>query len=64
MISKEQVDRIVDAIENLGDVVEKESVHSLKGDGTNWTVADSLENIAYSLNRIAETLETWEERTR
>ena len=64
MISKEQVDRVVEAIEYLGDKIEAESVHSLKGDGTNWTIADSLENIAYSLNKIADTLETWEERTR
>lgn len=64
MITEKQLDRIVDAIEYLGDTIEKESVHSLKGDSTGFTVADSLENIAYSLNRIAETLETWEQRTR
>jgi len=57
MITKEQIDRVVEAIEYLGDTIEKESVHSLKGDGTNWTIADSLENIAYSLNRIADSLE-------
>jgi hypothetical protein len=64
MISKDQVDRVVEAIEYLGDKIESESVHSLAGDGTNWTIADSLENIAYSLNKIADTLETWEQRTR
>jgi uncharacterized protein Yka (UPF0111/DUF47 family) len=57
MITEKQIDRIVEAIEYLGDTIEKESVHSLKGDGTNWTIADSLENIAYSLNRIADSLE-------
>jgi hypothetical protein len=57
MVSKEQIDRLVDAIEYLGDTIEKESVHSLKGDGTNWTIADSLEYIATSLNRIADVLE-------
>lgn len=64
MISKEQVDRIVEAVEYVAETIEKESVHSLRGDGTNWTLADSLEYIATSLNRIADTLETWEERTR
>jgi hypothetical protein len=57
MVSKEQIDRILESLEYVADVIEKESVHSLKGDGTNWTIADSLENIAYSLNRIADSLE-------
>lgn len=57
MVTKEQIDRVVEAIEHLGDTIEKESVHSLKGDGTNWTIADSLEYIAHSLNRIADVLE-------
>lgn len=57
MVSKEQVDRIVEALEYVAETVEKESVHSLKGDGTNWTIADSLEYIATSLNRIADALE-------
>ena len=28
-----------------------------QADGTNWTVADSLSNIAHSLERIANSLE-------
>ena len=28
-----------------------------KADGTNWTVADSLSNIAFQLERIADSLE-------
>jgi hypothetical protein len=30
---------------------------STKADGTNWTVADSLSNIAFQLERIADALE-------
>jgi hypothetical protein len=57
MISKEQVDRIVDAIEGIQvaeDIITKASV-------------DDYNNIAYigqQLERIASVLETWEERTR
>jgi len=57
MVTKEQIDKVVDAIEYLGDTIEKESVHSLKGDSTNWTIADSLEGIALSLDSIAKNLE-------
>jgi hypothetical protein len=28
-----------------------------KADGTNWTVADSLSNISFNLERIADALE-------
>jgi hypothetical protein len=59
MISKDQVDRIVDAIESVsmelsGDIITKASV-------------DDYNNIAYigeQLARIATVLENWEERTR
>lgn len=57
MASKEQIDRVVEAVEYVSETIEKESIHNLKGDGTNWTIADSLEYIAHSLNRIADTLE-------
>jgi hypothetical protein len=57
MISKEQVDRIVDAIEGIQvaeDIITKASV-------------DDYNNIAYigqQLERIATILENWEQRTR
>jgi hypothetical protein len=57
MITKDQIDKIVESVEYVAETIEKESVHSLKGDGTNWTIADSLEYIATSLNRIADALE-------
>lgn len=54
MISKDQVDRIVNAIEEVGSIIEKES--NPKSDSGD-RVADSLANIAHSLNRIADSLE-------
>ena len=57
MANEENTNKIVEALEYLADTVERESVHNLKGDGTNWTIADSLEYIATSLNRIADSLE-------
>jgi hypothetical protein len=57
MISKDQVDRIVDAIHSIPvaeDIITKASV-------------DDYNNIAYigeQLARIATVLENWEERTR
>ena len=51
MISKEQVDRLVNAIEEVGCIIEKEP-KSDSGD----TVADSLANIAYSLDELQETM--------
>lgn len=57
MISKEQVDRIVDAIQSIPvaeDIITKASV-------------DDYNNIAYigeQLERIATILENWEQRTR
>ena len=37
-----------------------DSTLNTKADGTNWTVADSLSNIAYELGRIADVLEKGE----
>jgi hypothetical protein len=42
---------IVDAIYDV------EKALNQKADGTNWTVADSLSNIAYQLERIANAME-------
>lgn len=56
-MKNEKIDRILEGLNNLGEVIESESVHRLKGDGTNWTIADSLEDMAHSLNRMADTLE-------
>ena len=51
MIAKEQIDRVVNAIEEIGCIIEKEP-KSDSGD----TVADSLANIAYSLDELQETM--------
>jgi hypothetical protein len=51
MIAKEQIDRVVNAIEEVGCIIEKEP-KSDSGD----TVADSLANIAYSLDELQETM--------
>lgn len=51
------MENIIEAIEDLQYTIEEQSIHNLKGDGTNWTIADSLEYIATSLNRIADSLE-------
>lgn len=55
MITKETIQTaatdIADAIYNL-----EKSVNQ-KADGTNWTIADSLSNIAYQLERIADAIE-------
>jgi hypothetical protein len=42
---------IVGAIESIEEVLNQTA------DGTNWTVADSLSNIAYQLERIANAME-------
>jgi hypothetical protein len=42
---------IVDAIYSVEETLNQ------KADGTNWTVADSLSNIAYQLERIANAME-------
>jgi hypothetical protein len=42
---------IVGAIESIEETLNQTA------DGTNWTVADSLSNIAYQLERIANAME-------
>lgn len=48
-------------LHKLGDICEAlfdiDRTLNTKADGTNWTVADSLMNIAYELGRIADVLE-------
>lgn len=59
MANEKQVQGIIQALENLYDVVENNSVTSLQGDATGWTIADSLENllaISESLESISNTL--------
>lgn len=59
MLTENQIERVIQAIENLYDAVESNSIASLKGDGTGWTIADSLENISTisnSLESIDNTL--------
>ena len=53
MISKEEIDRVVNAIEEVGIIIGNEA--NPKGDGGN-RVADSLENIAYSLDELQDTM--------
>jgi hypothetical protein len=53
---------IFQRLDEIANSIDVNSVHTLQGDGTRWTIADSLESIALSLNTIAETLENWEKR--
>lgn len=58
-MNQEQVQKVVDALEYIAENIENNSVASLKGDGTGWTIADSLESIfaiSESLESIADTL--------
>ena len=54
-----QIQQVIDNLEYIASAVEDNSVASLKGDGTGWTIADSLENlhlISQSLESIDNTL--------
>lgn len=55
MITKGTVDiavrELCDSLDRIDDTL------STVADGTNWTVADSLSNIAFQLERIANALE-------
>jgi hypothetical protein len=53
MISKDQVDRLVNAIEEVGCIIEKEA--NPKSDSGD-RIADSLANIAYSLDELHDTM--------
>ena len=53
MISKDQVDSIVNAIEEVGIIISNEA--NPKSDSGD-RVADSLANIAYSLDELQETM--------
>lgn len=55
MITKETLQT---AATNIADAVYSlEKTLDTRADGTNWTVADSLSNIAYQLERIANAME-------
>jgi hypothetical protein len=53
MITKDQVDRLVNAIEEVGCIIEKEA--NPKSDSGD-RVADSLANIAHSLDELQDTM--------
>ena len=55
MISKDQVDSIVNAIEEVGIIISNEA--NPKSDSGD-RVADSLANIAYSLDELQETMKS------
>jgi archaellum component FlaC len=55
MISKEQIDRVVNAIEEVGSIIEKEA--NPKSDSGD-RVADSLANIAFSLDELQDTMKS------
>jgi hypothetical protein len=58
-MKENQITQVIQALESLYDAVEDNSIGNLKGDGTGWTIADSLENllsISDSLESIANTL--------
>ena len=54
-MTENQTTQIIQALEHLGDMVESNSVANLKGDGTGWTIADSLENL-YSISEHLESI--------
>ena len=53
-MNQEQITQVVNALDYIASSIEDNSVANLKGDGTNWTIADSLEN----LHQISENLES------
>jgi methyl-accepting chemotaxis protein len=62
-MTQEQIQQVVNALEYIASNIEDNSVASLKGDGTGWTIADSLEPIfaiSESLESIAKTLKNIE----
>jgi len=57
MITKETFETAVTAIRDLEEAVHTiDRTLNIKADGTNWTTADSLSEIAYQLTRIADAL--------
>jgi len=55
MVTKEQIDGIVNAIEEVGIIISNEA--NPKSDSGD-RVADSLANIAYSLDELQETMKS------
>lgn len=55
MITKETLNTAVADLCNSLDAID--NTLNTKADGTNWTTADSLSNIAFQLERIADALE-------
>ena len=55
MITKETFETSVRDIEEAIYTVDR--TLNTRADGTNWTVADSLSNIAFQLERIADALQ-------
>ena len=55
MITKETFEMAVRDIEEA--IYSVDRTLNTKADGTNWTVADSLSNISFQLERIADLLE-------
>lgn len=59
-MTENQITQLIQAIEYIAEINETTSVANLTGDGTGWTIADSLENlygISQSLESIDNTLE-------
>lgn len=55
-LTENQIERLIQAVENLYDAVEDNAVGNLKGDGTGWTIADSLENL-YTISNALESID-------
>jgi len=55
MVTKETFETAIRDLEEA--VYSIERTLNTKADGTNWTPADSLSNIAFQLERIADALE-------
>lgn len=53
-MTENQITQVIQAIEYIADNIASTSITTLTGDGTGWTIADSLEN----LHSISESLES------
>jgi hypothetical protein len=58
-MTQNEIAQVIANLEYIASSIEDNSVASLKGDGTGWTIADSLENlyqISEHLDSIQNTL--------
>jgi hypothetical protein len=53
---EEKLDEVISALWDISSEVQSNKL-SDQADGTNWTIADSISNAVYQLERIADVLE-------